>query len=95
MIIQCEQCLTKFKLDDAKVKAKGVKVRCAKCRHVFTVTKQQKEMESQPGDVIGFEQPAVRPVAAPGAGGEPHSLRWRKSRPQLRWGGGTWFFFFG
>jgi len=37
MIIQCEQCRTKFKLDDAKVTERGVKVRCAKCRHVFTV----------------------------------------------------------
>lgn len=68
MIIQCEQCLTKFKLDDAKVKATGVKVRCAKCRHVFTVAKQQQEMESQTDDVIGFEQPSDLPVAAPGAG---------------------------
>ncbi|MGD0585934.1 MAG: DUF3426 domain-containing protein [Oryzomonas sp.] len=70
MIIQCEQCLTKFRLDDAKIKAKGVKVRCAKCRHVFTVTKQQQEMESQPGDVIGFEQPPASPFAVPGADGE-------------------------
>lgn len=37
MIIQCEQCTTRFRLDDAKVTDKGVKVRCAKCRHVFTV----------------------------------------------------------
>lgn len=68
MIIQCEQCLTKFKLDDTKIKAKGVKVRCAKCRHVFTVTKQQQETEPPTDDVIGFEQPADRPAAALGAG---------------------------
>jgi predicted Zn finger-like uncharacterized protein len=47
MIIQCEQCRTKFKLDDSKVPAKGVKVRCAKCRHVFSVTKEQPEAELQ------------------------------------------------
>ena len=39
MIIQCEQCRTKFKLNDEKVSDRGVKVRCAKCRHVFTVRK--------------------------------------------------------
>jgi predicted Zn finger-like uncharacterized protein len=39
MIIQCEQCRTKFKLDDNKVTKRGAKVRCAKCRHVFTVRK--------------------------------------------------------
>jgi len=37
MIIQCEQCQTKFKLDDAKVADKSIKVRCARCRHVFSV----------------------------------------------------------
>lgn len=43
MIIQCEQCRTKFKLDDSKVPDKGVKVRCAKCRHVFSVFKEHPE----------------------------------------------------
>ncbi len=46
MIIQCEQCRTKFKLDDSKVPEKGVKVRCAKCRHVFSVAKEQPETGS-------------------------------------------------
>src|SRR5512133_915123 len=41
MIIQCEQCKTKFKLDDSKVPAKGVKVRCAKCKYVFSVSREQ------------------------------------------------------
>ena len=41
MIIQCEQCSTKFRLDDSRIKDNGVKVRCAKCRHVFTVKKEQ------------------------------------------------------
>jgi predicted Zn finger-like uncharacterized protein len=47
MIIQCEQCQTKFKLDDSKVPEKGVKVRCVKCRHVFSVAKEQPETEFQ------------------------------------------------
>jgi predicted Zn finger-like uncharacterized protein len=41
MIIQCEQCQTKFKLDDSKVADKGIKVRCARCRHVFSVAGPQ------------------------------------------------------
>src|ERR1039457_6710023 len=40
MIIQCEQCNTKFKLDDAKVPGKGIKVRCAKCKQVFMVQRE-------------------------------------------------------
>jgi len=43
MIIQCEQCQTRFRLDDSKVTDKGVKVRCAKCKHVFVVKKEQPE----------------------------------------------------
>jgi predicted Zn finger-like uncharacterized protein len=45
MIIQCDQCNTKFKLDDAKVPDKGVKVRCAKCKHVFMVQKETSHEE--------------------------------------------------
>ncbi|KAB0671404.1 DUF3426 domain-containing protein [Oryzomonas sagensis] len=58
MIIQCEQCSTKFRLDDAKIKDKGVKVRCAKCRHVFTVTKQQ-DLESPDEIPAGFGLPSA------------------------------------
>ena len=46
MIIQCEQCQAKFRLDDSKVTDRGVKVRCAKCKHVFTVTREQPAVES-------------------------------------------------
>lgn len=42
MIIQCPKCLAKFKLDDSKVKDEGTKVRCAKCKEVFVVTKEEK-----------------------------------------------------
>jgi predicted Zn finger-like uncharacterized protein len=37
MIISCEKCGTKFRLDDDAVKAGGTRVRCSLCRHVFTV----------------------------------------------------------
>lgn len=47
MIIKCEQCKTKFRLDDSKVTDKGVKVRCAKCKHVFSVRKELPETETQ------------------------------------------------
>lgn len=42
MIVQCEHCKTKFRLADDRVSQTGVKVRCSKCAHVFTV--------SRPGD---------------------------------------------
>ncbi|MDX9710527.1 MAG: DUF3426 domain-containing protein [Trichloromonas sp.] len=37
MIIQCPECSTRFKLADDKLKPEGIKVRCAKCRHIFTL----------------------------------------------------------
>lgn len=36
MIITCEACSTRFVLDDALIKPEGSKVKCSKCRHVFT-----------------------------------------------------------
>lgn len=43
MIIQCEKCQTRFRLDDSRVTDKGVKVRCTKCKHVFRVQKEVTE----------------------------------------------------
>lgn len=45
MIIQCDKCQSKFKLDDSKVTEKGVKVKCKKCQNIFTVYPEKKEEE--------------------------------------------------
>jgi predicted Zn finger-like uncharacterized protein len=37
MIVQCEICGAKYNIEDSKITTKGVKVRCAKCKHVFSV----------------------------------------------------------
>jgi predicted Zn finger-like uncharacterized protein len=37
MIITCASCLTKFNLDDSRIQAKGIKVRCSRCKHTFYV----------------------------------------------------------
>jgi predicted Zn finger-like uncharacterized protein len=47
MILQCDQCNTRFRLDDSKLKPGGVKVRCSKCRHVFLAGAEQKHEESE------------------------------------------------
>lgn len=70
MIIQCEQCNTKFRLDDSKVKDKGVKVRCAKCKHVFTVKKDQPDTEAQPDFGTMFDQAASLGQDEPSDAGE-------------------------
>ena len=35
MIIECEQCRSKFNLDEGLLKEMGTKVRCSQCQHVF------------------------------------------------------------
>jgi predicted Zn finger-like uncharacterized protein len=35
MIIECEQCKSKFKLDEGLLREEGTKVRCSQCKHVF------------------------------------------------------------
>ena len=63
MIITCEECDTRFNLDDKIVKLSGSKVRCSQCRHVFTVhppsalAADQAELASQPA-TQGAETPA-------------------------------------
>lgn len=37
MIVRCEKCATRFRLDEAAVPASGVRVRCSRCRHAFRV----------------------------------------------------------
>lgn len=82
MIIQCPKCLAKFKLDDSKIKDEGSKVRCAKCKEVFLVTKEepaplpppppQPEMpaEKQEFDFSTFSAPSEEKEEAPfGFGG--------------------------
>ena len=37
MIVQCPKCSTKFRFDESKLTAKGARMRCTKCRHLFVV----------------------------------------------------------
>ena len=64
MIIQCSQCSTKFKLDESRIKGASAKVRCARCKHVFTVTKEEASLPL--ADIVtafeqtsGFDAPAT------------------------------------
>ncbi|MFZ4855925.1 MAG: DUF3426 domain-containing protein [Desulfuromonadaceae bacterium] len=73
MIIQCEKCQTKFRLDDSRVTDKGVKVRCTRCKHVFTVRKEVPGDDSlQPGAVLA----GIAPPAATGETPVPPADEW-------------------
>ncbi len=62
MIIQCDSCQTKFRIDDSKVGEKGVKVRCTKCKNVFVV---KHESEAQPAPQAEAPQAPPTQTEAP------------------------------
>lgn len=71
MILQCDQCNTKFRLDDSKLKPGGVKVRCSKCRHVFVAGAEQKQEESEFDALLsGLGAPAAAAIEAPAPAAE-------------------------
>ncbi|MFZ5475136.1 MAG: zinc-ribbon domain-containing protein [Myxococcota bacterium] len=37
MIVTCESCKSRYKLDDAKITGRGAKITCPRCKHVFVV----------------------------------------------------------
>ena len=64
MIIQCEECRTRFRLADEKLKATGTKVRCSKCKHVFTVMPAAPEPVDENVDFDAMNMEAVSGQAA-------------------------------
>ena len=72
MIVHCDQCKSKFRLDDAKVKDAGVKVRCSKCRYIFMVFPEQPKEHSEFDDLLlGFGPAAGAAIEPPGQQREP------------------------
>jgi len=75
MIITCASCLTRFNLDDSRISAEGIKVRCSRCKHVFYVVPPPETKEEvienlasfakyhedlmEPGEVKGGTPPEV------------------------------------
>lgn len=66
MIIQCDNCATKFRLDDSRITSNGVKVRCTKCQNVFIVMPPPPVEEVQVEEIFGIS-PGATP-APTGAG---------------------------
>ncbi len=58
MIVQCEACQTRFRLADEKVKPGGIKVRCSKCKEIFTVSPPEPAEETVDFDSSNMEKVA-------------------------------------
>ncbi|GBD38502.1 hypothetical protein HRbin37_00753 [bacterium HR37] len=56
MIIQCERCRRKFRIDDSRIQPPGNRVRCSKCGNVFFVEKKQEPPpEFKPEPSLGLD----------------------------------------
>jgi len=54
MIVTCPQCTARYKLDKKKISARGAKITCPRCRHVFVVYRDedQDEVTNSPLDTV-------------------------------------------
>ncbi|ADU64120.1 MAG: zinc-ribbon domain-containing protein [Pseudodesulfovibrio sp.] len=68
MIVTCPNCQTRYNLPDAKVPAKGAKVKCSKCTHVFKTPAPKASPEEEVEGL--FEEEAVASGTKARAGDE-------------------------
>jgi len=78
MIVQCEQCMAKYRLDDSRIPGEKATVRCSRCQHMFLVSKESlTQPEAPPIEVSlkeGREQPTQPLFQCPNCGFEqPYS----------------------
>jgi len=45
MIVQCEQCMAKYRLDESRIPGEKAKVKCSRCQHMFLVSKENTSYE--------------------------------------------------
>lgn len=67
MIVRCERCETRFKLDESRLPARGARVRCSRCKHAFFVIPPGSSREELAHDVAAATAAAPNPSSrAPG-----------------------------
>jgi predicted Zn finger-like uncharacterized protein len=50
VIVRCERCDTRFKLDASRIPARGARVRCSRCKHAFFVVPAGKSRDARVHD---------------------------------------------
>ncbi len=97
MIIECDKCNAKFKIDDAKIPDKGAKVKCKKCQHVFKVEKPktdatpERTVDTQPVSPTVSEERIKNAEESIETSGTHDSAEAEKSEPAPEKGkGGFW-----
>lgn len=64
MIIACENCHKKFKLDASRISKAGSRVKCSQCRHVFTAYRPAANNRSAHSPEAEFQIPSQPPKGA-------------------------------
>jgi predicted Zn finger-like uncharacterized protein len=91
MIVTCASCLTKFNLDESKIPARGAKVRCSRCKHIFFVAPPAAPKEEIVEDFESFakshhellEPGAKKPEAKQPEVKKPEPKRPEPKRPEV------------
>jgi predicted Zn finger-like uncharacterized protein len=89
MIVTCEHCGARYKLDDSKITGRGAKITCPRCRHLFVVFRNANdpvpEAKAQDGGSAGTSGSYPGVSARPAAPAPPppppmdvHSLDFRR-----------------
>lgn len=66
MIVACPNCQSKYNLPEEKIAPTGTKVRCARCKQVFTAMPPAKDFDKELDELKAAEpQAAPRPAAKP------------------------------
>jgi len=78
MIIQCENCESKFNLDESLLKEEGSKVRCSQCKHVFNAYPPEQAPIEEPELTDILDEDLEETVAL----GSPPSLDEKEPEPE-------------
>jgi predicted Zn finger-like uncharacterized protein len=68
VIVNCEKCETRFRLDAARIPARGARVRCSRCKHAFFVRPPDADDDEALAEVVAE-------ATDPGAAGVPDATR--------------------
>jgi predicted Zn finger-like uncharacterized protein len=64
MLVGCPKCKTRYRIDDDRVGAEGIKLRCSKCQTVFRILRKAAS-PPPPAAAEPLPAPAVAPAPAP------------------------------
>lgn len=65
MIVACERCATRFRLDESKLPPQGARVRCSRCKHAFFLAPPSAAEPAEAFDALAEEAAASEQPAAP------------------------------